>query len=103
MDLYFHYFIEKRFHLYLLTKNCGYIQFSNFEYVVCLKLEYSEIFTRNHFEKIFDKETDAIQYFDELLENNKKKNNNQIFDSIINDVYSEITYLSEHTKYLESK
>lgn len=102
-DLYFHYYIIKRFQSHILKRNCACTSISNFEYVVCLKVEYSEILTKNYFEKTFDKEEDAINYFYELLEKNKKKDGNQIFNSIVTEVDNEITFILEHTKYLESK
>lgn len=102
-ELYFHFYIIKKFQSRLLVRDIGSVDISNFEYQVYLKVEYSEIITKEHFKKTFAKEINAIKYFNELIENNKNKSGIQIINNITNNVDNEITSILEHTKYLKSK
>lgn len=98
-----HYFLIRKFQNKTLVDDSCCVDISNFEYVVYLKIEYNEIFTQKHYFRNFNNEKDAIEYFNELLSNNKNKKVKNIINNLTHDINKKYKELQSRINSLENK
>ena len=73
IDFKTHYFLKRKFQNRTLVDDSCCVNISNFEYIVYLNIEYNGTITQKHYFKSFKNEQDAIEYFNQLLVDNKEK------------------------------
>lgn len=98
-----HFFLIRRFQIKTLVDDSGCVDISNFEFDSYIRIEYNELMTQPHLKETFRKEQDAVNYFNELLFNNKKKNGILLIKELENKMDEEFKLIKTRTKFLESK